>query len=253
MAHLLLHYGIATAHAHAVYHLVVGQHGAQSGAPVHHGFAQISNAVVHERLLFLLLTHGVPLVSSKLQFLALCHVEVFSALLLEVLYELFDGHSALTLVAIERLEHLFECPLRPVIILRVARAHLSVPVEREAYLVKLLPIVVYIVLCCDGGMLSCLYGILLGRQSVSVVAHGVEHVIASQALVAGVYVACYVAQGMAHMQPGSRWIRKHIEHVKLLLILIFSYAISILFHPSLLPFLLYCLEVIFHYAVIVYS
>ena len=43
-----------------------------------------------------------------------------------------------------------------------------------------------------GRVLACLYGVLFGRQPVGVIAHGVEHVVAAQALVSGINVAGYV-------------------------------------------------------------
>ena len=70
LAHLLLlHHGIAAAHAHAVHHLVVGQHRTQFGAPVHHRLSEIGDTVVHEHLLLLLLREGVPLAGGEVEFL----------------------------------------------------------------------------------------------------------------------------------------------------------------------------------------
>ena len=66
LAHLLLHNGVATTHTNAVYHFVVGQHRAQFGTPVHHRFAQISNAIVHQRSLLGVLVHSFPLLGSDI-------------------------------------------------------------------------------------------------------------------------------------------------------------------------------------------
>ena len=186
--HLLLNNGVAAAHAHAVHHLVIGKHGAQSGAPVHHRLAQIGYAVVHQHLLLFLFAHGAPLVGREAQLLALCHVESLGALLVEVLNELLYRLRLVAGVAVERVEHLLERPLRPLVIFRVARAHLPVPVERESYLVQLLAVVADVLLGGHRRVLSRLYGVLLRRQSVGVVAHRVEHVVAAHALVACVYV-----------------------------------------------------------------
>ncbi len=193
LLHLLLHHGVAAAFAHAVHHLVVGEHRAQSGAPVHHRLAEIGYAVVHQHLLFLYVVVGVPLVGGELEVLAFSHVYAAGAFLFEVLHELFYGLCLLASVAEERPEHLFKSPLCPVVVFGVAGAHLTVPVKGKAYVVELLPVARYVGLCCHLGVLSCLYGILLGGQAVGVVAHGVEHVVAVLPLVARVDVAGYIA------------------------------------------------------------
>ena len=81
-----------------------------------------------------------------------------------------------------------------------ACAHLSAPVERESYLVELLTVAVDILACCLLRVLSCLYGILLCWQAVGVVSHGVEHIVALQALVAGIDIAGDIAERMADME-----------------------------------------------------
>ena len=91
LLHLLLHHGVAAAFAHAVHHLVVGEHRAESGTPVHHGLAEVGDAVVHEHLLLLHLVVGVPLVGGELQVFAFSHVESLGAFLFEVLHEFFYG------------------------------------------------------------------------------------------------------------------------------------------------------------------
>ena len=98
LLHLLLHHGVAAAFAHAVDHLVVGQHGAQLRAPVHHGLAQVGQAVVHQHLALACLVHGVPLGGGELQFFALRHVEPLGAVLLQVAHERFDGLGLLLCV-----------------------------------------------------------------------------------------------------------------------------------------------------------
>ena len=246
LLHLLLHNGIAAAHRYAVNHLVVGKHRAQSCAPVHHRLAHVSYAIVHQCLLLLLLVHGVPLVGCEAHHLRASHVEPLGSLLAEVLYELFDWLRLLTCVAVERVEHLAESPLSPLVVLRVARADLSAPVERESYVVKLLLVAAYVVVGCLCRMLSGLYGILLGRQSVGVVAHRVEHVVALQTLVACVYVAGNIAERMAHVQTCSRRIWEHVEYIELLFLLVLDNLIGVLFLPPALPFLLYFPEIIFH-------
>ena len=181
-----------------------------------------------------------------MQLLALGHVEALGAALTEMLDELLDRLGTLTAVAIERLEHLHEGPLRPVVVAGSTGAHLPAPVEAETNLVQLTAIAVDVL---EGGllrMLARLDGILLGRQSVGIVAHGVEHVEALLALVTGIDIAGNIAQRMAHMQACPTRVREHVEHVKLLLGGIFGDTIGLLFHPSLLPLFLNVSEIVFH-------
>ena len=64
------------------------------------------------------------------------------------------------------------------VVIGIASSYLALPVEAETNLVELLTISGNILFCCNGRMLSCLNGILLGGQSVGIVTHGVEHIVA---------------------------------------------------------------------------
>ena len=103
----------------------------------------------------------------------------------------------------------------PVVIARVTGAYLAVPVKRETYLIQLFAIAADVVGCGDGRVLPRLDGILLGRQSIAVVAHGVEHIEALQPFVAGIDVAGNVAEGVTHMQSRTTGIGEHVQHVVL--------------------------------------
>ena len=118
----------------------------------------------------------------------------------------------------------------------VAGAHLSVPVKGEAYLVQLLAIAVYVAEGGYLGMLPRLYGILLCGQTVRVVAHGVEHIVALLTLEAGIDVAGYVAQGMAHVQAGAAGVGEHVQDIELLLRLVFGHMVCLVGHPAGMPF-----------------
>ena len=123
-----------------------------------------------------------------MQFLSTQGVAVLSTHQFEVLNE-FDG--GLSLLGRQRevtLEHTLEGPLRPLVVDGVAGAHLALPVEREAYLVQLVSIAVDVLERRLLRVLTGLDGVLLGRQSVGVVAHRVQHVEALLALVAGIDV-----------------------------------------------------------------
>ena len=74
LLHLFLNHGVASTLANAVNDLIVGKHCAQLGAPVDHRFAQIGDAIVHQRALLLRFIIGFPLGSRERKFLALCHM-----------------------------------------------------------------------------------------------------------------------------------------------------------------------------------
>ena len=99
-----------------------------------------------------------------------------------------DGLRLLRGEAVVGFEHADEGPLGPVVVVGVAGAHLAVPVERESYLVQLLAVVVDVGHGGHLGVLSRLYGILFGGQSIGVIAHGVEHVKSLLSLVPGIDV-----------------------------------------------------------------
>ena len=95
-------------------------------------------------------------------------------------------------------------------------------------------------------MLTRLNRVLLRRQSVGIVAHWIQHIETLLPLVSRIDVARDIAQWMPHVQSRSTRIRKHIQHVEFLLRLVLHDAISLVFHPSLLPFSLNFPEIIFH-------
>jgi len=101
LLHLLLDDRITATLTYAVYHLVVGKHSTQTWAPVNHGLAEVSNAVVHQNLLLLQVVEAVPFLGCEVDLLVLSHVQVSRTLLLEALDELFDRLSLLAAVAEE--------------------------------------------------------------------------------------------------------------------------------------------------------
>ena len=95
-------------------------------------------------------------------------------------------------------------------------------------------------------MLSCLDSILFGRQSVGIVAHGVQHVIALLTLIACIDVRCDITQWVSHMQSGTRRVGEHVQYIEFLLRWVFGHTIGLHFHPSLLPFLFDFSKIVFH-------
>ena len=163
LLHLTLYNRITATDTHSIDNLIIGKHGTKTGTPVYHGLTKVSNAVVHQSLLLLLLRLGIPLIGSERQFLTLSNINTLRTLLLKVLDKLLYRLSLLAFVAIERVEHLLECPLSPMIITRITSTNLTIPVEREANLIELLTVVGDILIGSLLRMLSCLDGILLGR------------------------------------------------------------------------------------------
>ena len=98
----------------------------------------------------------------------------------------------------------------------------------------------------DFGMLASLDSILLGRQAIGIVAHGMQHVEALVALVARIDVAGNVAQWMTHMQAGATRVGEHVKNVELRTALVDVNLIGIVVPPVLLPLLLNLVKVIIH-------
>ena len=139
------------------------------------------------------------------------------------------------------LVELLENPLRPLVVLRIGRVHLTVPVVREAKHADLLAEAVDILLCGDFRMRAGFDGVLLGGKAECVPAHRMKHVKALHALVAAEDVRGRVAFRMSHVQPRPRRIREHVETVELLLRVVPSVALERLVgKPICLPLLLYC-------------
>ena len=253
LAHLLLHHGESAANADTIHHFIIGQHGAQSGTPVHHRLAQISNTIVHQYLLLPLLVPGVPFISGEREFFALGHIQSLRSLLGKTLNEFLNWLSALAFVAIEGVEHLLESPLCPFIVDGFTGAYLTVPVETESNLIQLLAIAVDVGFGRDGRMLSGLDGILFGGQSVGIIAHGVQHIETLQTLEACIDITGDIAEWMAHMQARTAGVREHVEHIEFLFVLVFGNLIRLVLHPALLPFLLDFSEIVFHICFIISS
>ena len=203
LLHLLLDDRITATLTYAVYYLVVGKHSTQTRTPVYHGFAEVSDAVIHQNLLLFHVVEAVPLLCSEVDLLVLSHVQVSRTLLFEALDELFDRLSLLAAVAEERVEHLLESPLSPMVILRVAGANLTIPIEAEANLVELLAVAVDVGYGSNLWVLTSLDSILLSRQSVSIVTHRVQYVESVQTLVACIDIASDITKWVTYVQTSS--------------------------------------------------
>lgn len=243
--HLLLHGETAT-HAQTLAHLIIGEDSSEFGAPIHHRFALISDTIIHQSLALLSFREVIPLPGGERESLAAGSIHAHRARLGEMLHETLDGHSLIKVEIIIRIEHLHERPLSPAIIVGVAGAYLTAPIERKTDLIELLAITIDIFDSSLLGVLTGLDGILLGGEAVSVITHRVKHVKTLLALKASIDIAGYIAEGMTDMQPGTRRIGEHIEDIELRTRGILMYLIDMILAPELLPALFDFLVVVFH-------
>ena len=139
-----------------------------------------------------------------------------------------------------------EGPLGPFVILRIRGAELAVPVKGKANAVQLLTITGHVLPRGLFRMLAGLNGILFCRQTKGVVAHGVQHIEAFQALVPGEDVAGDIAQRMPYMQARTAGVREHVQHIILGFIRLVGSAVGLVLGPPLLPFFLNLRKIIVH-------
>ncbi len=143
-------------------------------------------------------------------------------------------------------EHLDECPLCPVVELRIAGLDRTAPIVAETYLTELADVSLDVLVRCYFGVLTGLNSILLRRQAIGVETHGVQHVEAALAFVPAVDIRGDIAQRMAYVQTGTRRIREHVQHIVVRFVRLITYSIGIGIVPRLLPFLLNVAKVVFH-------
>ena len=215
LLHLLLHHGVSAAFRNAVHHFVVRQHRAERRAPVHHRLAEIGDAIVHQYLLTLHVAHRLPFGGGERERFAFGRMEVSRAVGGKMRFEFRDGAGFFGRRVVVRHEHARERPLRPFVVFGRAGAHLARPVEGEADFVELFAVAGNVLCRGHRRVLSGLNGILLSRQPIGVVAHGVEHIVAAQTTIACIDIGSDVAQRVTDVQAGARRVGKHVEDVKL--------------------------------------
>jgi len=251
LAHLLLHHGKSSSYRHAVDNLVVGQHGTQSGTPVDHRLALVGNAIVHQHAALLSLAHGIPFLGGECHgVIGLCDVQALGSRMLEIADESVDGQGLILVFVKIRIEHPHKGPLCPVIISGVAGANLAVPVETKSDFIQLLAIMIDVFFGGDRRMLAGLNGILLGRQSVGIVAHRVENIKSFQAFVACKNITGYISERVSHMKSGTGRIREHVQNIIFWAVGIFDNFVGFPLYPERLPFFLDITEFVFHYFIL---
>ena len=113
------------------------------------------------------------------------------------------------------LEELEENPLGPLVVARIGRVNLSIPVDGKPYAFDLPAEVVYISLGGDGRVGAGFDRILLCWKSKSVPTHGMEHIITTGLFIACQNVGSDIPLGVANMQASSGWIGEHIQSIVL--------------------------------------
>ena len=121
-------------------------------------------------------------------------------------------HFARLAVDQSRCKHVEEQLLLLVVIFEIAGGELPGPVEREPHALELAAHGGDVVVGPLGGMDAALDGRVLGRKPEGVPAHGMEHVVAACAHVAGDHVAHGVVPHMAHMDAAGR-IGEHFKNI----------------------------------------
>ena len=177
LPHNALLHGITAANTQSFADFIIGKDGSQRRAPVHFCIAQIRNTVVHQPLLLLFFTQGLPSRVFGFPF-----GDKFA-----------DGTCFLQRRIVIGVEHLQERPLRPFVELRIAGAHLTAPVIAETDFAQLLDVSFDILVGRHLRVLTGLDGILFRRQTVGVKTHRVQNIEALLTFVAAVDIAGDVA------------------------------------------------------------
>ena len=105
-------------------------------------------------------------------------------------------------------------PLRPLIVTRVGGVDLALPVVGKADGLQLGFEFCDVIARGQRGMLTGLDGILLGGETKSVPAHGMEDVAPAESLVPRDNVRGRITFRVSHVQTGAARVGKHVEHVE---------------------------------------
>ena len=179
LAHRAALDGVAADFALSINDLLIREHRAEFGTPVHRCIAHVGEADA---------------------------VGVFT-------FIRRDGFGLVRRRVEPRIVELHEDPLSPFEIAGVRRVHLALPVVAEADGLELLLEIRDIRLGRRARVLAGLDGVLLGGQAERVPAHRVQHVEAAHFFVAPDDVRRRVALGMADVQPRAARVGEHVEHV----------------------------------------
>ena len=252
LLHTLLLHRVTAAHRQTILHLVICEYGAKCRTPVHHSVSTEGKTIVLQHLLLLSLALCGPLLCRECQLGGASGGDTLGTLLLEVCYEVGNRLSLLRCGVVVVSKHLEEGPLCPLIVLRLAGAYLTAPVIRETYLIQLLTIASDVLFGSHCRVLTCLNCILLGWQTKCVVAHWVQHIVATQALIARVDVRCDVTEWVTYVQTRARRVGEHIQYIEFWSRAVDLYLVDAALLPLLLPFGLNLFEIILHNSFILF-
>ena len=185
--------------------LLVGQHGAQRGAPVDRRVVEVGQPVaVDDRapLDVVQLRPGAPVGGGPVT-------------RREVGDQLGDRAGPVGVGVVPGVEDLEEDPLRPPVVALVGGGDRPARVVAEPERPQLAAHVGDVGVGGGAGVGAGLAGVLLGGQAEGVVAERVEHVVPVHPLEAGVHVGADVAEGVTDVQPRSRRVREHVHHEQL--------------------------------------
>ena len=207
LAHVALEHGeVAAVGAPVGGDLFVGDHGAETRAPVDRCVAHVREPVVVDDAAALDVGEVGPRTT----------VGCGPPPGLEIGDQFADRACPVEIGIEPGVEDLGEDPLRPAVVVRIGGGDAAARVVRETEPTELAAVVGDVLVGGDGGVLAGLDRELLGRQSERVEAHRVEHVVPGHALEAGVHVGADEPERVADVEPGTRRIREHVEHEQLL-------------------------------------
>ena len=124
-------------------------------------------------------------------------------------------HGHLDALGITGFPQLLEDPLGPLVELGIGCGDHLGPVVVKAQLLQLLGEGFDVLLGKAVGMVAGIHGVLLGRQTKAVIAHGMQHVVALHALHAAHDIGGGIALGMACVQAYAGGIGEHIQDIVL--------------------------------------
>ena len=208
LAHVALeHREVAAVAASVGGDLLVGDHGAEAGAPVDRCLADVGEPVVVDDVgaldRALRSAHGRP-------------SGVGRDAGLELGDQFGDRARPVEVVVVPGVEHLAEDPLGPAVEVGVGGRHAAARVVGEPEPAELAAIGGDVVVGRGRRVLAGLDGELLGGQPERVEAHRVQHVVAGHPLEAGEHVGADEAERVSDVQAGARRVREHVEHEQLL-------------------------------------
>ena len=181
--------------------LLVGEHGAQPRAPVDRGLGDVGEAeVVEDVLLFGLVEVGPCLAVGLMAGDGLLAGFELGDELADRAGGALGAGGVHGVLVVPGIVDAREDPLGPAHIAGVNRREGATVIETQSHAVQLAGHVGDVGKRGDARVLPGLHGVLFRGQAEGVITHGVQHVLALHAVVAGDYVGGEVAQRVAHVQ-----------------------------------------------------